>query len=363
MKRNVLLVCALVLAMCNGFAQHEPLISELWQKAQIEHDNKNYKDAVEIYAQLSTCLDSLYEDINSVKVEDLRQTYSIDELKVENNKKKIVLLRYGLITAFCLIIILFVLISVLRRQHKRLVQSQQKLQLAKKMAENSIHNKSLFLSNMSHEIRTPLNALSGFSTLLTEPGIDEATRQQCNEVIKQNSKLLLDLINDVVDISCLNIADMQFNIKECNVVALCQNVVNTLEGIKQTQASIVFRSTCPSLKIETDTVRLQHVLINIVVNATKFTKEGSLILNIENVDDEMVTFSVTDTGCGIPLEQQEKIFTRYEKLNEAAQGSGIGLSICQHIINRLGGRIWIDSSYTNGTRFIFTHRIKQRPQL
>ena len=362
MKRNVLIVCVFVLTVYSTYAQTSPEIREQWNKAQVEHENKNYKAAVDIYSQISADLDSLYEDINSVKVEDLRQTYSIDELKIENKQKANQLLRYGLIAAIILIIVMCVCFSILTGQRKKLLQSQARLQRAKDLAEKSIYNKSLFLSNMSHEIRTPLNALSGFSSVLTEPGIDEATRAQCNGVIKQNSKLLLDLINDVIDISCMDISQMQFNIKECNVVALCQNVVNTLDGIKQTQAGIVYRSVYPSLQIETDTVRLQQVLINILVNATKFTKEGIIILKLEKVEDDIAEFSVTDTGCGIPLDEQKKIFSRFEKLNEEAQGSGIGLSICQDIINHLGGEIWIDSSYTEGTRFVFTHPLKQTKQ-
>ena len=236
---------------------------------------------------------------------------------------------------------------------------QEKLNSAKIAAENSIKNKSLFLSNMSHEIRTPLNALSGFSSVLTEQGIDEITRQQCNDIIQQNSKLLLDLINDIVDISCLDTNFMNFNIKKCNVVALCQNVVNTLEGIKQTQANIIFNSTQATLTLETDTVRLQQVLINILVNATKFTKQGSITLRLDKHDEQMAHFSITDTGCGIPLNKQKKIFARFEKINEKDQGTGIGLSICSIIIKRMGGDIWIDPEYTDGTRFIFTHPIKQ----
>ena len=106
-------------------------------------------------------------------------------------------------------------------------------------------------------------------------------------------------------------------------------------------------------------VTLQQVLINILVNATKFTTKDSIILKLEKVENGMAEFSVTDTGCGIPLEKQKTIFTRFERVNEEAQGSGIGLSICQIIINRFGGEIWIDPNYTEGTRFIFTHPLKQ----
>lgn len=237
--------------------------------------------------------------------------------------------------------------------------SKRKLQKAEKAVENSIRNKSLFISNMSHEIRTPLNALSGFSDVLTTPGIDEETRKQCNDIIQLNSRLLLNLVNDVVDISCLDVTNMKFNLKQCNAVNLCKGIIQTLEGIKQTQAEIFFRTELPSLEIETDTLRLHQVLINILVNATKFTKEGSIILQLEQNEEGMAQFSITDTGCGIPSEKQSSIFERFERVNEKSQGTGLGLAICQLIISRLGGRIWIDPQYTDGSRFVFTHPLKQ----
>lgn len=111
--------------------------------------------------------------------------------------------------------------------------------------------------------------------------------------------------------------------------------------------------------IETDDSRLQQVLINLLINATKFTPQGSIALELKKENDDTILFSVTDTGCGIPREKQGSIFQRFEKLNENAQGSGLGLSICQLIIEHIGGKIWIDPDYTGGSRFCFTHPINQ----
>ena len=226
-------------------------------------------------------------------------------------------------------------------------------------AENATSAKSIFLSNMSHEIRTPLNALSGFSSLLTEEGLDDDTRRQCNEVILQNSELLLKLINDVIDLSSLEFGKIQFCINKYNVVNICRNVIDTVSKIKQTQAAICFITELESMDIETDDARLQQVLINLLINATKFTSQGSIILELRKQSEQELLFSVTDTGCGIPKEKQAAIFRRFEKLNENAQGSGLGLSICQLIIEHIGGKIWIDSDYTGGSRFFFTHPIRQ----
>ena len=212
---------------------------------------------------------------------------------------------------------------------------------------------------MSHEIRTPLNALSGFSSLLTEEGLDDATRKQCTEIIQQNSELLLKLINDVIDLSSLEFGKMQFSIGEHDAVAICKNVTDTVGKVKQTQAELLFDSSLEELYMETDASRLQQVLINLLINATKFTPDGSITLKLEKESDGTALFSVTDTGCGIPKEKQASIFQRFEKLDENAQGSGLGLSICQLIIEHIGGRIWIDPDYTGGSRFMFTHPINQ----
>lgn len=230
---------------------------------------------------------------------------------------------------------------------------------AKEKAEESDRLKSAFLANMSHEIRTPLNALSGFSSLLTEEGLDDDTRRQCNEVILQNSELLLKLINDVIDLSSLEFGKIQFSIGRYDVVSICRNVADTVSKIKQTQAEIYFTTELESMEIETDDSRLQQVLINLLINATKFTPQGSITLELKKQSEQELLFSVTDTGCGIPKDKQAAIFQRFEKLNENAQGSGLGLSICQLIIEHIGGRIWIDPDYTGGSRFFFTHPLQQ----
>lgn len=333
--------------------------SLLWKKAEQKMKEKKYMEAAQIYDTIGQKGFSEYQKINTRQVEDLSKTYSINELELENNKQQNHMLQLVFIALSTLIIISVLCFIYLKQQRKKLLLLQRTLQQAQKSVEESIHNKSLFLSNMSHEIRTPLNALSGFSDILTTPGIDEATRMQCNEIIQQNSQLLLNLINDVVDISCLDVANMHFTLKTCEAVSLCYNVINTLEGIKQTQAAILFETSLSSLEIETDTLRLQQILINILVNATKFTKEGTITLQLEKNTEGMAQFSVTDTGCGIPTDKQGNIFKRFERVNEKAQGTGLGLSICQLIIKRLGGNIWIDSQYTNGARFVFTHPLIQ----
>ena len=215
---------------------------------------------------------------------------------------------------------------------------------------------------MRHEIRTPLNALSGFSSILTEESIDNETRKQCSDIIQQNSELLLKLINDVIDLSSLEVGKMKFKYERCDAVAICRNVIDMVEKIKQTNANVRFSTSLHSLELTTDNARLQQLLINLLINATKFTPQGSITMELEKQTEDIALFSVTDTGCGISPENQNKIFNRFEKLNENAQGTGLGLSICQLIIEQLGGKIWIDSNYEEGARFLFTHPIYHEQQ-
>ena len=248
------------------------------------------------------------------------------------------------------------------KQNKQIAASRVRLEQSQRALENAIQTKSLFLSNMSHEIRTPLSAISGFSALLTDKGLDMDTRQQCGEVIQQNSDLLLKLINDVIDLSNLGLGKMKFKFGYYDAITICHNVIETVNKVKQTQAEVLFRTSLDFLELYTDDSRLQQLLINLLINSTKFTSSGSITLEVSRESDITALFSVTDTGCGIPLEQQNKIFNRFEKLNEGVQGTGLGLSICQLIIERIGGKIWIDSEYVSGCRFYFTHPIKPTKQ-
>lgn len=318
-----------------------------------------FDEACQIYKELYNVTDTLASNSYIRQINALKATYQIDEIEVENkaqqNKMVVVLIFIGL----GLLTFISMLAIWLRRQKKVVVMSTETLEQLRHNAENATRAKSIFLSNMSHEIRTPLNALSGFSALLTEEGLDDSTRRQCTDIIQQNSELLLKLINDVIDLSSLEFGKMQFSIAEHDAVATCRNVTDTVGKVKQTQAELLFETSLEELYIETDDSRLQQVLINLLINATKFTPDGSITLRLEKQSEEMALFSVTDTGCGIPKEKQASIFQRFEKLDENAQGSGLGLSICQLIIEHIGGKIWIDPDYTGGSRFVFTHPIHQ----
>lgn len=316
-------------------------------------------EACRIYQELYPPIDTLASQSYIRQINTIKAKYQVDKAETASNNEYNKIITSILVGTMALVTLFVLLAILLKRQREKVKLSTQKLATSRINAENAMRAKSVFLSNMSHEIRTPLNALSGFSSLLTEEGLDDETRRQCNEVIQQNSELLLKLINDVIDLSSLEFGKLQFCIAQHDAVSICRNVIDTVNKVKQTQAELTFTTELEEMPIETDDSRLQQVLINLLINATKFTPQGSIVLKLEKETDDTVLFTVTDTGCGIPKDRQTNIFQRFEKLNENVQGSGLGLSICQLIIEHIGGQIWIDSEYTEGSRFCFTHPISQ----
>lgn len=239
------------------------------------------------------------------------------------------------------------------QEHKNIEET---LTAALNKAEESDRLKSAFLANMSHEIRTPLNAIVGFSDVLSAGGASKEEQRGYFEIIRTNSDLLLRLINDILDVSRLEADRVILSLESCNVVQICQQVVASVAQARRSTNQFLFECEREVVEMRTDVQRLQQVVINLLSNADKFTKEGTITLKLElDTAGNVAVFSVTDTGCGIPLDKQKRVFERFEKLNEYVQGTGLGLSICKLTVEKWGGEIWIDPAYTDGARFVFTH--------
>ena len=226
---------------------------------------------------------------------------------------------------------------------------------AKEKAEESDRLKSAFLANMSHEIRTPLNAIVGFSSLLAET--DEAElRHVYMSLAQENNELLLNLISDILDISKIEAGMIDLVMGRVDVPQLCREVIATFSHKKRDSAvELRFDENSPQIVIDADKNRIVQVLSNFLTNALKFTTKGSITLSYLLEDESQVRFCVTDTGKGIPDEQKHEIFNRFVKLDSFVQGAGLGLSICQSLVNRMGGKIGVESREGEGSCFWFTH--------
>ena len=244
----------------------------------------------------------------------------------------------------------------IEQEKESLQDSEKKLRAAKEEAERANASKSLFIANISHEIRTPMNAIVGFSQLLTTEDYSKEERMLFIETIQNNSDLLLNLINDVLDLSRIESGNMKFILKEVDLTQCVREAVKSVAHRVSPGVSLLLDCSCDSFQLNTDPLRLQQLLINLLSNAAKFTEKGKIELSVQVEDEQrQVRFVVTDTGCGISPDMQEKIFERFEKLNEYAQGTGLGLSICRLIADRLKGEIYLDVTYTGGARFVFIH--------
>lgn len=271
----------------------------------------------------------------------------------------------GVVSAFmfliaCFLIAIYYIIRINHLKH-HLEVSGEELLVAKEKAEESNRLKTAFLANMSHEIRTPLNAIVGFSSVLVSDDSSPAEKAQYCDIIQKNSDLLLHLINDILDISRMESGKIKFVWEECDVVELCQTALSTAEYGRKTSALFLFETPVASLVIKTDAQRLKQVLINLLSNAAKFTPSGSIKLAIAiDKQHQQLELSVSDTGCGIPSDKSDRVFERFEKLNEYFQGTGLGLAISRLIVENLGGKIWVDKDYTEGARFVFTHPLTKK---
>lgn len=251
-----------------------------------------------------------------------------------------------------------------RRLSAKLVKQGKELLVAKYNAEEANQTKSRFIANISHEIRTPLNAVLGFSQLFANDQIEMSAeeRKQYADLIMTNSNMLLKLIDDVLEVSKIEAGKLKFNIGEHDVVALVNTAAKIAEtNRKSADVEIRVATNVSRLMIETDRERLLQVLANLTTNAKKCTEKGTITIALEKLrKDDMISISVSDTGCGIPKEKATEVFERFSKLNSFRQGTGLGLSICKAFVEELGGKIWVDTTYTEGARFVFTHPIRQK---
>ncbi len=243
------------------------------------------------------------------------------------------------------------------------IEAEHQLIQAKEKAEGSDRLKSTFLANMSHEIRTPMNGIIGFSELLDKPNLTEEKRKYYINLIQNRSRDLLELINDIIDISKIETGQMSINEADLNLNdildELCHFFQNKLIKLQKKQLEVRRTEIMDNSEsnIITDGLKVKQILINLIDNAIKFTEKGYVDIGYKIVNSEII-FQVMDTGIGIPKNKQKIIFERFRQADEAVtptySGAGLGLAISKAYVQLLKGRIWVESDPGNGSVFYFT---------
>lgn len=243
----------------------------------------------------------------------------------------------------------------LDEKNRILIEAEEELRLAKEAAEQSSWMKTEFIQNMSHEIRTPLNSIVGFSAILADFFPNDKEVGQYAKLIEENSNLLLKLVGDILDISALDDENLMFRKLPTDVNSCCNIAIRNSRQLLHEGVKLDYLPTRESLIIDSNPDRIVQILENLLNNSAKFTYKGSILFEYQ-VDDEnrLITFTISDTGIGIPPDKQELVFERFVKLDEFTQGTGLGLPICRIIARKLGGTLVIDKAYTQGTRFVLT---------
>ena len=358
----------LALHCINEVLETERLPEDIQFKADILKEQGLLGEVMALYDELYSTLTKRRGTSFLRQVNQLRTLHELHEKELKETElkeagqriaRKQDLLIFILSISVVLLILLYVLFlyyrhlrslkNQLQREKELLLESQRQLIKEKTRAEEASLMKSAFLANMSHEVRTPLNAIVGFSGLLVEPSTDEEERKEYSSIIRNNTDLMLNLVNDVLDLSRMETGDLHFDIKDHLLLVCCQMALESVRHRIPDGVKLTFSPAGEPIVVHVDNLRLQQLL----TNAAKFTEKGEINLSFQlEPDRKKVRIAVTDTGAGIPLEKQATIFNRFEKLDDYKPGVGLGLSICLLIAERLDGALFIDSSYTDGARFV-----------
>lgn len=348
---------------------------EIRMKAELLEQEGNIEEALDLYEALLSLSSQRNDETFFRQIGQLQALHELHEKEtqvrqLQINQRRVMQkqsqLVFSLAVALILLLTLYVLYIYYRRtrrlqgelvhEKESLLASEGKLLKAKKRAEEASRMKSTFLANMSHEIRTPLNAIVGFSGLLCDSSTSAEERKAYTAIIHNNTELLLNLVNDVLDLSRMETGDMNFRLGRYALKDCCQRALDSIRHRIPQGVKLTFEPSFEPVILYTDRLRLQQLLTNLLTNAAKFTEKGEIKLAYRVLPTgDGVEISVADTGCGIPSQKQADVFKRFEKLDDYKPGAGLGLSICRIVADRLGGAISIDSSYTAGARFVFIH--------
>ena len=232
------------------------------------------------------------------------------------------------------------------------------LQRALEQAAVADRVKTVFIQNMRHEIRTPLNAIMGFAQLMSND-LSEEERTEYNSYIQESNNQLLSTLDDIIDVSNMEVGTFNFQFADTSIDDLCRGRMEDVNSMLSPGVQLLYETNAPGLTLYTDFKRIGQVIYNLLSNACKNTMKGSITLSVQHQQDN-ISFTVTDTGVGVPHDKAEVIFEHFEKIDSYSPGLGLGLYVCNLIANALGGTIRLNTDYTSGAEFVFTVPVKQK---
>ena len=335
-------------------------LDKLEMKKAVLQSSGQLQEAVTIYEEIINKTETINTDAFDRQIEQLRVLNDLNDLEKQDRELKLkseqeALKQKQIVVSIGLLLVLMGLLYMLWRIYMHTKRLRNEL-LQEKDSLTASEKQLRVVTKEAEAANKKKNAIVGFSELLASSEYSEEEKIRFAGEVNHSSELLLNLVNDVLDLSRLESGKIKFSVKPNDLVACCQRALDSIRHRVKPGVRLTFTPSIESYTLNTDALRLQQLLTNLLSNAAKFTSEGEINLSF-TVDEgkEEVRFSVTDTGCGIPEDKCEKIFERFEKLDDFIQGTGLGLSVCQIISEQLNGSLSVDISYKDGARFVFIH--------
>ena len=318
------------------------------------YDMKGDKEAeAEALKELLRAREKWYGEISMMDINDISHDINLEQMRRET-KKAYDMMTYIALGASLLGVLFLSYLFWTRRKHmQQLMAQNQQLTIARDQAQEADRMKTAFIQNVSHQIRTPLNAVSGFATILAKQ-LDELSDEERHDLatrIEHSAGIITNSLNHLITLSDIDSINIERNSDTINCHEFCREIAREFKPMKQTTAFNYTSTIDQDASVKSNRQMLKSVIMEILVNADKFTEEGSITLNNEMANG-MWQISVTDTGRGIQPGDEEKIFGHFAKIDDFSEGLGLGLTFCKNIVLRLGGDIVLDKDYHDGARFI-----------
>ena len=314
---------------------------------------KDYPNALKYLKISHQIQDSLTTDAAHKQLNELQVKYDLNALNNEKTMLEIKNKQTLLISLSILLIIVISICTYLYFSWKKEKRMKMELKVLHGKAQESEKMKQAFINSICHEIRTPLNAIVGFSDLIMNEDIDAEMRREFPAEIQKSTVLLTGLVNSMLEVANLDVSEEKLPCEAADLKDICTQEMELLN--KKPGIEYILDIAPESMIIQTNVQYLTQVIGHLLNNANKFTEKGCITLSYEaDKQQEHISISVTDTGCGIPKEKYEEVFNRFSKLDTFVPGNGLGLYLCRLIVKRLAGEIKIDPDYTEGTRMVVT---------